>query len=162
MQLSDVPGATWTPVATVMTSRSGEFSYLASPGEARTIRFRYPGTNTIRPANADVPLRVAALTTFHVNRHALRNGQTAHFSGQLQGGAVPAGGKLVELQVRLHRHWQTFATARSDPGGHWRFDYSFGATAGHVTYVFRAVVPPEATYPYDGGASHGAKVTVRG
>ena len=44
----------WAQIATVTTSRTGRFTYLAKRGPARTIRFRYPGSGQIRGRNGDV------------------------------------------------------------------------------------------------------------
>jgi hypothetical protein len=109
-----------------------------------------------------VPVRVAAVSSLRVSRRALRNGQSARFSGQVKGGYVPAAGKLVELQVLIRGAWQTFTTFHTDALGRWRYDYRFGGTTGRVAYVFRAKVPGEATYPYTTGGSSRAKVVVRG
>jgi hypothetical protein len=159
---ADSTGADWTPVASLKTSRKGGFSYSAPPGASRALRFSYAGTPTIRAAEREVFVGVVAATTFHVNRHRLRNGQAVAFSGRLRGGGVPVGGKLLELQVELRGRWRTFATVHSNDGGAWRYVYRFASTSGRVVYRFRAQIPREATYPYVGGASHRAEVTVRG
>jgi hypothetical protein len=156
------PGAGPVPVATLRSSPKGRFYYAAPPGTSRSVRFAYGGTPTIRAAETDVPVRVAAVSSFRVNRPALRNGQTARFSGQVKGGFVPAAGKLVELQVLIRGAWQTFTTFHTDALGRWRYDYRFGGTTGRVGYVFRLKVPGEATYPYTSGASSRSKVVVRG
>jgi hypothetical protein len=156
------PGADATPVATLRTSAKGRFYYVAPPGVSRQVRFHYAGTPTIRAADADVSVRVGALSSLRVNRRALTNGQTARFVGQVKGGFVPPAGKLVELQVLIRGAWQTFATLHTDTLGRWRYDYRFGGTTGRVAYVFRAKVPAEATYPYASGASSRLKVVVRG
>jgi hypothetical protein len=156
------PGAGPVPVATLRSSSKGRFYYVAPPGVSRSVRFEYAGTPTIRAAEAEVPLRVAAVSSLRVSRRALRNGQTARFSGQVKGGFVPDAGKLVELQVLIRGAWQTFTTFHTDPLGRWRYDYRFGGTTGRVAYVFRAKVPGEATYPYTTGGSSRARVIVRG
>jgi hypothetical protein len=156
------PGSSPVPVATLRSSPKGRFYYVAPPGVSRSVLFQYAGTPTIRAAEAQVPVRVAAVTSLRVSRRALRNGQTARFSGQVKGGFVPAAGKLVELQVLIRGAWQTFTTFHTDALGRWRYDYRFGGTTGRVAYVFRAKVPGEATYPYTAGGSSRAKVVVRG
>lgn len=161
-QRADGPGSAWTPVASLTTSAKGVFNYAAPAGVSRAIRFYYAGTPTIRAAERDVILGVGAQTTFRVNRHSVRNGRAVRFSGQLAGGGVPAGGKLLELQVRLRGTWRTFATLHTDARGTWHYAYRFVASRGRLVYLFRAHVPREATYPYADGSSHRAKVTVSG
>jgi hypothetical protein len=162
LQRADGPGGAWIPVASLNTSSKGGFAYVAPAGVSRALRFSYAGTPTIRAAERDVIIGVAAVTSVRASRTALRNGQAVRFSGKLRGGAVPAGGKLLELQVLLRGSWRTFATLHSDDRGRWRYTYRFASTSGRVTYQFRAQIPREATYPYASGASRRARVTVRG
>jgi hypothetical protein len=162
LQRQHVTGAAWTPVATLKTSRSGRFSYLARRGVSREIRFRYGGTSVVRPANRDVYLRVGARSTFHADRDSFVNGETARFTGHLRGDHIPAGGKLVELQVFLRGRFHTFATTHTDDRGRWRYDYRFDGTHGRVKYRFRARVPREATYPFETGSSGAVRVAVHG
>ena len=157
-----VPGAAWTPVGELQTSKTGDFSYLAPAGVSRTLRFRYMGTATIRAAHRDVALAVAAQTTFRVNRHSVVNGESVRLLGHLRGGHLPAGGKLVVVQVFLRGSWHAFGTTRSHAHGRWHFDYRFDGTRGHQIYRFRAMLPHEATYPYATGVSNAARVSVRG
>jgi hypothetical protein len=161
-QRSDGPAGAWTPVASLKTSPKGLFTYVAPPGVSRALQFSYSGTPTIRAADREVIIGVVATTSFHVNRHNLRNGQAVVFSGRLLGGGVPPGGKLLELQVLLRGSWRTFTTLHSDDRGGWRYVYRFASTSGKVVYQFRAQIPREATYPYAMGASRRAKVAVRG
>jgi hypothetical protein len=156
------PNGDWTPVAALTTSATGAFSYVAPAGVSRVVRFRYVGTPIIRAVDTDVALQVAAASSFHASRHLLRNGQGVRFFGRLPGGHVPAGGKLVELQVLLRGVWQTFATPHSDRSGRWRYGYRFGARLGRVAYRFRVQIPTEATYPYDTGFSRPLKIVVTG
>jgi hypothetical protein len=161
-QRSDGTADAWTPVASLKTSPKGAFTYVAPPGISRVLRFAYAGTPTIRAADREVIIAVVAATSFHVNRHKLRNGQAVVFSGRLRGGGVPLGGKLLELQVLLRGSWRTFTTLHSDDHGVWRYVYRFASTSGKVVYQFRAQIPREATYPYAMGSSRRAGVTVRG
>jgi hypothetical protein len=155
-------GASFTAVATLTTSLTGRFSYLAPQGTSRTLRFRYAGSPTIRPATHDLALPVAASTTFGVSEHFALNGESVTFSGRLRGGPVPAAGKIVELQVRVRSRWRTFATSRTDGQGRWNYRYRFDGTHGRQVYTFRARVPREAEYPYEVGHSRRLRVTVVG
>jgi hypothetical protein len=162
LEPSGEAGADPVPVATLRTSPKGRFYYVAPPGVTRAVRFHYTGTPTIRAADADVPIRVGAVSSLRANRRGLRNGQTARFAGQVKGGFIPPEGKLVELQVLLRGSWQTFTTFHTDPLGRWRYDYRFGGTSGRVVYTFRVRVPGETTYPYVTGGSSKLKLVVRG
>jgi hypothetical protein len=163
LQRPDLPGALFTAIGSVESSRTGRFTYMAPPGPSRTLRFRYEGSSLIRPRRFDVQLRVAAATSFAVSRHSVLNGEAVTFHGRLKGGPLPASGKLVALQVLVRGHWRSFATVRAGPvNGRWERRYRFQATTGRVRYHFRALVPREAGYPYETGKSHRASVVVRG
>jgi hypothetical protein len=49
-------GARPTALATLRTSASGRFSYVAPAGPSRVLVFRYPGTSTVWPATKEVAL----------------------------------------------------------------------------------------------------------
>jgi hypothetical protein len=155
-------GARPSTLATLRTSASGHFSYLAPPGPSRTLVFRYPGTSTVRPAAKEVALLVPAAITLRVGRHRALNGETVTVRGRLRGGPIPPSGKLVELQARVRGRWRTFATTETTARGIWRYGYRFDGTRGRQVYSFRARVPREGSYPYEVGASRRASVTVVG
>ena len=75
---------------------------------------------------------------------------------------MPAGGKLVELQVRLSDRWQTFRTTRTDGTGRWEIGYQFKRTRGVQHFRFRARLSAETGYPFVAGRSHPLEVRVRG
>jgi hypothetical protein len=162
MRRLDQAGAAPTPVATLRTSRTGRFSYLAPKGVNREILFRYTGTQTIRSITRTVLIRVRARTTFHPLRGSYINGELIRFRGRLRGGHIPTTGKLVEVQVRLRGKWRTFVTTRADRRGRWQRGYHFSGTRGRQVYRFRAVIPREASYPYVTGKSRRSRVVVRG
>jgi hypothetical protein len=155
-------GASFVPIATTKTSKTGRFSYLARRGASRLLRFRYNGTPTIRAARWDLAVAVSARTTIHASRRSLVNGEALRLSGRLRGGAILPQGKLVEIQVFARGHWRTFVTTRTNPGGVWRQEYRFDGTRGKVRYRLRARIPKEAGYPYGTGHSARISVVVRG
>jgi hypothetical protein len=75
---------------------------------------------------------------------------------------VQAGGKLVELQVRLSGRWQTFRTTRTNEAGRWAIRYRFKRTRGVQRFRFHAALPREANYPFAAGRSRSLTVQVRG
>ena len=155
--------ANWRRVGAVRTSRSGRFSYFAPRGTSRVLRFRFPGTPTIRPASHTVQIRVRAAATMSSSRHAVVNGEEVTFHGRLKGGHLPPTGKLLQLQAFSRRRWLTFATPRADARtGKWRYRYRFAATRGRVRYRFRVRIPKEAEFPYATGTSRTVRVLVRG
>ncbi len=113
------------------------------------------------PAERAVTMRVPAQTSLRVSRQRVLNGQAVSFSGRLRHVPVPAGGKLVELQVRLSDRWQTFRTTRTDGTGRWAIRYRFKRTRGVQRFRFRARLPAEAGYPFAAGRSRPLTVRVR-
>lgn len=125
-----LPGAAFTPVATLTTSRTGRFNYLVPSGPSRVLRFHYAGAPKIRPQTREVEVRVRAASGIRPSRRAVVNGETVLFAGRLRSGAIPPGGKLVELQYFDRGQWRTFRTARAAADGLWRIAYRFDGTRG--------------------------------
>ena len=158
-----LPNAAWRRVGTVRTSRTGRFRYRAGRGPSRTLRFRYPGTQTIRSKVSDVDIRVHSSSSIRVGPRRVLNGDYATFHGRVHGRPFPAAGKLVELQVFTRRRWRTFAQPRANPQtGLWRYSYRFEAVSGRVTFRFRARIRKETDFPFELGRSRQVRVTVRG
>jgi hypothetical protein len=155
-------GGGFLRLGTARTDPKGEFRFTIPAGPSRTVRYRYDGTNTVKPAAAEIVTKVRAAARLKVNRRRLRNGQSVRFTGRLLGKPIPSAGKLVALQARVGRGWRTFATPRANAKGVFKRRYRFTATTGLRRYAFRAVVAREAAYPYEAGVSRIVRVTVRG
>lgn len=149
-------------VAVVHTDPTGGFTYVATGSTSRVLRFAYAGSPLIVPAQAEVRLQVPSVSSLRVNRRRVLNGQAVTFSGQVRTLPVPAGGKLIQLEVFLSNRWQTFRTARTDAAGRWSVPYRFARTRGVQRYRFRVQLPHEAGYPFTDGASPAIQVRVRG
>jgi hypothetical protein len=162
LQRYDAAGMRYTLVRTITTDRSGAFTYTAPAGASWTIAFLYRGSSVYRHSSASVDVQIPAAATISANRRAVRNGQSVTFAGRLLGGPYPKPGKLIALQAFYRGKWRTFATARANDRGGWRYTYRFGATRGVVVYRFRAQVRQEAAYPYLLGYSRNVAVRVTG
>jgi hypothetical protein len=150
-------------VAVLRTDAQGRYRYRAAGSASRTLRFLYPGTALILPAERQVRLRVPAATSFKVSRKRALNGQSVVFGGRVRSVPLPGAGKLVEIQVKQPGgEWTTFRTVRSDTQGRWRLRYRFRFVRCDSTYRLRARIPGEAGYPFHPGASRPRAVTVRG
>jgi len=155
-------GGPFARIGSVRADGSGRLSFVLPPGPSRTVRFRYDGSDTLRPSSGQVLTRVRAAVRLKVSRRRLLNGQSVQFTGRLPGKPIPAGGKLVALQARVGRQWRTFATPRAKANGVFKHRYRFTATTGLRRYAFRALVTREAAYPYETGTSRKVHVVVRG
>jgi hypothetical protein len=149
-------------VGDVQTDASGAYTYTAAGSASRTLRLVYAGSPLILPAASNVRIVVPAVSTLRVSRRRVLNGQKVMFSGQVRSTPIPAGGKLIQLEVLLSGGWQTFRTARTDQAGHWALPYRFARTRGVQWYRFRVQLPREAGYPFGAGASKSLRVRVRG
>jgi len=158
------PGAGGEELLAVLTTDAqGGFSYRAAGSASRTLRFVHPGTPTVLPAESKVTLVVPAATSFKPSRRRLLNGRSLVFRGRVASLPLPAGGKLVELQVRQPTgEWTTFRTLRTGTDGRWALRYRFRLTECHTTYRLRARIPAEAGYPFAEGHSRRRSVTVLG
>jgi hypothetical protein len=149
-------------VAVLQTDGGGRYRYTATGSTNRTLRFAYAGSPLILPAQSALKMTVPALSSLRVSQKRVLNGQAVTFKGRLRTLPVPAGGKLVELQVRLSGRWQTFRTTRTDAAGHWAIGYRFKRSRGVQRFRFRARLPGEANYPFIAGRSGSLTVRVRG
>jgi hypothetical protein len=149
-------------VGVVQSDAMGRFSYTAAGTASRTLRFVYRGSPLMLPAQGQVAIVVPAATSLRVSRRRVLNGQSVMFRGRIESLPLPAGGKLIQLEVRLPGRWQTFRTARTDQTGRWAVRYRFTRTRGVQRYRFRAALPPEAGYPFGAGTSKSLRVRVRG
>jgi hypothetical protein len=149
-------------LAVLRTDGEGRYRYAAAASSNRTLRFAFPGSPLVLPTERRITMTVPARTSLHVSRRRVLNGQAVTFGGRLRTLPVPAGGKLVELQVRLSGRWQTFRTTRTDAAGRWSLRYRFKRTRGDQRFRFRAGLPLEAGYPFVGGRSRPLNVRVRG
>lgn len=148
--------------AVVRADQRGRFSYLARASASTIFRVVYEGSGTTLPSQREVTLLVPASSTIGTRPRHVLNGQLVTFLGRLRSLPVPVGGKLVELQVVLSGHWQTFRTVRSDASGVWRLRYRFRRSCGMLRYRFRARLPAESGYPFDSGHTPAVVVRVRG
>jgi hypothetical protein len=149
-------------LGSVKADGQGTFRFQIPAGPSSTIRYRYDGSNTVRPSLAQLMTKVPSAARLRVNRKRVRNGQAVTFTGRLLGMPIPAAGKLVALQARVGGRWRTFATPRANSKGVFRYRYRFTSTTGRRRYVFRAVVAREAAYPYERGITKTVKVVVHG
>lgn len=146
----------------ITTDTQGRFAYEVEARASHTFRFVYAGTATILPVEDTATLLVKASSTFSVRPKHVLNGDSVTFSGRILGRPLPEAGKLVELQVRFTKDFQTFRTVRSGPDGTWRIPYLFDRVCGIQRFSFRVHIPGEAGHPLEPGNSRVLAVRVRG
>ena len=91
-------------------------------------------------------------TTFHLSRRHVPEGRRVVFRGRVahRAARIPAGGKLIELQVRDGSRWETVRqTFYTRANGRYRLRYRFARFyTSDVAYRFRLKVLREHGWPY--------------
>jgi hypothetical protein len=159
--LSRTPTSAEQVITVLRADQRGRFSYFARADANKVFRLVYEGSAVTLPSQQEVTVRVPASSTIETRPRLVANGHAVTFVGHVRSLPVPAGGKLVELQVVLSGHWQTFRTVRSGPSGAWRVRYRFRRSCGSLLYRFRARLPAESGYPFESGHTRGVGVRVR-
>jgi hypothetical protein len=140
-------------VRTVRTDRDGIWGERLPAGPSRSVGATYPGTARYLAARANAGnVRVKTKATLHLSRPRVPEGRAVVFRGRVahMAARIPAGGKLVELQVKDGRHWHTVRQAfYTRANGHFRMRYRFARFyTSNVAYRFRARVLRELGWPY--------------
>jgi len=141
-------------VRSVETDPDGLWGKRLPAGPSRTITARFAGSQRYLADDARAGrLRVRTKTTFHLSRRRVPEGRRVVFRGRVAhlAARIPAGGKLIELQVRDGSRWETVRQAfytRAD--GRYRLGYRFARFySSDVSYRFRVKVLREHGWPYE-------------
>jgi hypothetical protein len=154
---------------TVRTDRRGRYAARLAPGPTRRVFARFGGSRRYLPASTRARrLAVRGRAVLRVSRRRVRAGGRVGFRATVgtAGVALPARGKLVELQAREQgrgRYRTVRQALRTDGSGRLRTGYTFERFYRRpVAYQFRLKVPAEGGWPYAGPAlSRARKLLVR-
>ena len=147
-------------MATPRTGPDGTFSVRIPAGPSREVRVaHWPGAEGALEAFLTLNSRAVPRLSLRPQR-TLRNGERVRFRVSLPGPS--AAGRRVEVQARAGGRWLRVGRGRTNHRGGWRGHYRFRSTTGRRTYAFRALVPRQQGYPYEGGPSRIARKTVVG
>src|SRR5215211_396735 len=140
-------------VRTVHTDSRGRWKERLPGGPSRKVTASYAGTRRYLPeATQAGNLRVKTKASFHLSRHRVREGHKVAFKGRIGHFAarIPSAGKLVELDVKDGKNWQTVRHPfYTRPNGKYRLHYRFGRFyVSNVRYRFRVRVIRERNWPY--------------
>jgi hypothetical protein len=147
---------------TVRTDRDGIWGERLPAGPSRSVSAVYAGTARYLADRADAgKVRVKTKASLHLSRPRVREGRAVLFRGRVahMAARIPAGGKLVELQVKDGRHWHTVRQAfYTRANGHFRMRYRFARFyTSNVRYRFRVRILRELGWPYKAPVSSRAK-----
>jgi hypothetical protein len=154
-------------VRSVETDPDGLWGERLPPGPSRRITASFDGTQRYLPDDARAGrLRVRTKTTFHLSRSHVPEGRRVVFRGRVAhlGARIPAGGKLIELQVRDGPRWETVRqTFYTRGNGRYKLRYRFARFyTSDVSYRFRIKVLRERGWPYKAPAkSRSRKLVVK-
>ncbi|HEV7398997.1 MAG TPA: hypothetical protein VGN84_01885 [Solirubrobacterales bacterium] len=145
--------------STVRTGAGGAFSVHLAPGPSRDLIAIAPPTATLRGASSKPRrLTVRSSVKMRVSSTLARvGGQPVVFRGGVvdSGVAMPAEGKVVQLQFRLPGlPWREFRTVHTDSHGHFRYAYRFADDDSRgVRFQFRAFAPAQTGWPFEPASS---------
>jgi hypothetical protein len=149
-------------VRTVRTDRDGLWGERLPAGPSRRVTATYAGTTRFLPDEASAGrVRVKTKATLRLSRHRVPEGRRVVFRGRVAhlAARIPAGGKLIELQVKDGSRWHTVRQAfYTGPSGRYRMRYRFARFyTSNVSYRFRVKVLRELGWPYKAPVSSHAK-----
>jgi hypothetical protein len=138
---------------TVRTDSDGRWKERLPGGPSRTVSATYEGTRRYLPdATTAGALGVKTKASLHISSHRVHEGHRVAFKGRIGhlAARIPAGGKLVELEVKDGHSWHTvrhpFYTRAN---GKYRLRYRFARFyESNVRYRFRVRVIRERNWPY--------------
>lgn len=160
------PGArTDLRVTRIATDAEGRYRLRLRPGPSRRISARFPGDRLLaRTESAPLRLVVRSRVRFKIVPQVVRNRDAVRMRGRVRGRGAgpPAGGKLVAIQYLDpgRRRWRPAELVRTDRRGRFRYRYRFRTVGSPQRFVFRAVAPAEAGWPYRPAHSAGEAVVV--
>ena len=154
-------------VSQATTDERGKWRSKIPAGPSREVRVTYGGSGKFAPVGKSVgSFLVRSRATLRTSRDSIPAGETLRFNGKVRhfGARIPAGGKLLELQVRVKiGRWQTVGESfRTNENGVYRRSYRFGRQyTQDALFRFRLKVKREANWPYKRTNTGNRRVVVR-
>ena len=154
-------------VSHATTNEKGKWRSKIPGGPSRDVEATFDGSAAYGAASRSVgTFLVRSRASLQTSRKNVPEGKTVEFEGKVDhyGARIPAGGKLVELQVRVKTgRWQTVGQSfRTNEKGVYRRSYQFGKQyTQDALFRFRLKVKREANWPYKRTNTGLRKVIVR-
>jgi hypothetical protein len=145
-------------VSTLRTGGDGRFGLHLAPGPSREVIATVVPTATTRAVSSHpLTLNVNSRLVLRASSAARIGGAPLVFRGKVasRGAAMPADGKVVQLQFRLPGlPWSEFRSVRTGPDGRFRYAYRFTDDDSRgVRFQFRAYAPAQAGWPFEPAGS---------
>ena len=103
----------------------------------------------------------AAGSTLSISPKRVRPRGTITLSGRLRGLPLPRSGKVVDLQAYEGGKWRTFDTTRARKSARFTTRYRFLRAGRGASFLIRARIRRDDSYPYYLGYSPRVRVRVR-
>ncbi len=146
-------------VSTVRSGENGRFGIRLAPGPSREVVATLAPTTTTRGTSSR-PLSLTVHSHLALRASTSRakiGGAPLIFRGKVasRGAAMPADGKVVQLQFRLPGlPWSEFRSVRTSADGRFRYAYRFSDDDSRgVRFQFRAYAPAQAGWPFEPAGS---------
>lgn len=146
-------------LGTPTTNEAGGWSFKLNRGASRELLIAYR-TNG-QQAETTLVLHVRARPTLQSNKRVTRAQKKVVFSGRIPGPACAERVVILKGSVPGARRSFLVRRARTDGLCHYRMFYRFSPVAVPTEFVFNALVPQQAGYPYLRGRSKPRFVKVR-
>jgi len=158
LQQATYIGAPTVPIATTMTNATGQWTFDVRRGPSRVlvVAWRSHALDTGYASQIAYHERVFADIGLAAPRR-VRAGVPFTFRGKLVGGYVPREGDIVQMEIFYLGRWRTIETVRSSRTGTFTYGYTFSET-GKGSYLFRASIRKNSTYPYLPTTSHPIRI----
>lgn len=146
-------------VGTTTTDSAGSFDWKVPSGPNRHLMVGYRHDSFQVDRSLTVGTR--ARPTIRLSAGRVHAGDRIGITGKLPGPSRTEHVLVLQASSLHGKNWLTFRRVTTGPKGGYRATYRFGRTTSTITYRLRALVPRQAGYPYEPGASKPARVKVR-
>jgi len=149
-------GGNWQQLTELLTDGNGGYAVRLPAGASREIRVRFPGNRSLRPVDDVAQVLVRGRASLRLRPRRLHRGETITFRGRVRhlDAAIPAAGKLIQIQYLDGRRWRpAVKLGRTDGRGRFAIRYRFRRISRPTRIYFRILVPAEGAWPYATGAS---------
>ena len=143
----------------VTTDAKGHYVYEVHGGPSREILVGY--RHDAAQINQSLDYLSRARPKITASRHKLHNGERVGLTGTVPGPNKAERVVVLQASAPGSERWLTIRKAITDKSGEWVSGYRFDHTTIPTTYLFRALLPAQANYPYEEGASRPVKVRVK-
>jgi hypothetical protein len=143
----------------VTTDAKGHYKYEVRGGPSREILIGY--RHDAAQIDQSVDYLAHARPQIKASRLKVHNGERVGLSGTVPGPNKNERVVVLQASAPGSGRWLTFRKAITDKNGNWVSGYRFDHTTIATTYLIRALLPPQANYPYQEGASPPVRIRVK-